>query len=85
MKQHTRTGGSSLQAALEHLMQGRTTVNVTHRLAPVRRVGRIAEIEHGRLVAMSLHQQLLTENALYTRLAALQCGLNTQTASALYP
>ena len=75
----------TVQAALEHLMQGRTTLIIAHRLATVRRVDRIAVIEHGRLVAIGTHQQILTENALYARLAALQFGSSVQTASSMHP
>ena len=64
-----------VQVALEHLMQGRTTLVIAHRLATVRNADRIAVIEGGRLVGTGTHDELLASNALYARLAALQFGL----------
>jgi len=64
-----------VQAALERLMQNRTTLIIAHRLATVRRVDSIAVIDRGRLVGLGSHEELLAGNSLYTRLAALQFGL----------
>jgi len=64
-----------VQAALERLMQNRTTLIIAHRLATVRRVDRIAVIDRGRLVGVGAHETLLASNPLYSRLAALQFGL----------
>jgi len=64
-----------VQAALERLMRGRTTLIIAHRLATVRSVDRIAVIDRGRLVSVGQHQELLDGNELYARLAALQFGL----------
>jgi ATP-binding cassette subfamily B protein len=61
-----------VQRALERLMVGRTTMVIAHRLATVVSADRIAVIEDGRLVATGRHDQLLSSNALYARLAALQ-------------
>jgi ATP-binding cassette subfamily B protein len=62
----------AVQMALERLMAGRTTLIIAHRLATVRHADRIAVMEHGRLVAVGTHTALLRDNALYSRLAALQ-------------
>lgn len=64
-----------VQAALERLMQNRTTLIIAHRLATVRRVDRIAVIDRGRLVGLGAHEMLLAGNPLYSRLAELQFGL----------
>jgi ATP-binding cassette subfamily B protein len=61
-----------VQAALERLMRGRTTVIIAHRLATVKSVDRIAVMDGGRLVAAGTHEALLASSALYARLAALQ-------------
>jgi len=61
-----------VQAALERLMQGRTTLIISHRLATVRVADWIAVIDRGRLVSMGRHSDLLVTNPLYARLAALQ-------------
>jgi len=64
-----------VQAALERLMQNRTTLIIAHRLATVRQADRIAVIEAGRLVEIGSHDELLARDALYSRLAALQFGV----------
>jgi ATP-binding cassette subfamily B protein len=63
-----------VQAALEGLMQERTTLVIAHRLATVKKVNRILVMNHGRVEAVGPHEQLIGENALYARLAALQFG-----------
>ncbi|MGG5821607.1 ABC transporter transmembrane domain-containing protein [Falsiroseomonas sp. HW251] len=61
-----------VQAALERLSRGRTTLVVAHRLATVRRADRILVIDDGRIVAEGPHDRLVREGGLYARLAALQ-------------
>ncbi len=61
-----------VQAALERLMVGRTTMVIAHRLATVVNADRIAVIDDGRLVATGRHEQLIASNPLYARVAALQ-------------
>ncbi|MGE3335830.1 MAG: ABC transporter transmembrane domain-containing protein, partial [Rhodospirillaceae bacterium] len=61
-----------VQTALEHLMVGRTTMVIAHRLATVVNADRIAVIDDGRLVATGRHEQLIASNPLYARVAALQ-------------
>ncbi|MFV2946551.1 MULTISPECIES: ABC transporter transmembrane domain-containing protein [Pseudomonas] len=61
-----------IQQALPTLMAGRTTLVIAHRLATVQHADRIAVIDGGRMVAIGTHRQLIAENPLYARLAALQ-------------
>ena len=61
-----------IQQALPALMAGRTTLVIAHRLATVQHADRIAVIDQGRLAAVGTHRQLIAENPLYARLAALQ-------------
>jgi ATP-binding cassette subfamily B protein len=61
-----------VQDALEQLMRHRTTLVIAHRLATAINSDRIVVIDRGRIVGIGRHEQLLRDNALYARLAALQ-------------
>ncbi|GFE79329.1 ABC transporter ATP-binding protein [Steroidobacter agaridevorans] len=61
-----------VQEALERLMEHRTTLVIAHRLATILKADRIVVLDHGRIVDIGTHAQLLESNELYARLAALQ-------------
>jgi len=61
-----------VQTALSHLMQGRTTLVIAHRLATVLNATRIAVIVDGGIEATGTHVELLQSNEIYKRFADLQ-------------
>ncbi|GAC1556298.1 MAG: ABC transporter ATP-binding protein/permease [Beijerinckiaceae bacterium] len=71
-----------VQAALERLMRGRTTLVIAHRLATVLRADRILVMEGGRIVEQGTHGSLVAAGGLYARLARLQFGTDLRDAEA---
>jgi ATP-binding cassette subfamily B protein len=61
-----------VKAALEHLMQDRTTLVIAHRLATVLSCDRILVMEAGQIVEQGTHERLVATGGLYARLARLQ-------------
>ncbi|MDR7034293.1 ABC transporter transmembrane domain-containing protein [Mesorhizobium sp. BE184] len=61
-----------VQAALEHLMRGRTTLVIAHRLATVLKADRILVMDGGRIVEEGTHKSLVAKGGIYARLAKLQ-------------
>ncbi|MEP2641002.1 ABC transporter transmembrane domain-containing protein [Roseobacter sp.] len=62
----------AVQAAVDTLSQGRTTLIVAHRLATVKKADRIVVLDQGCVVASGPHDKLVAEDGLYARLARLQ-------------
>jgi subfamily B ATP-binding cassette protein MsbA len=61
-----------VQAALERLMAGRTSIVIAHRLSTVERADRIVVVETGRIVEQGARDELLARGGLFARLHGLQ-------------
>ena len=61
-----------VQEGLEHLMRGRTTLVIAHRLATVLKADRILVMQDGRIVEEGTHQGLVARGGVYAELARLQ-------------
>jgi subfamily B ATP-binding cassette protein MsbA len=62
----------AVQAALEELMRGRTTIVVAHRLSTIERADRIVVLAEGRVVESGNHAELLRKSGMYAGLHRLQ-------------
>jgi ATP-binding cassette subfamily B protein len=53
---------------LERFLRGKTSILITHRIAPLRRADRIVVLEEGRVAEMGDHKTLLSKGGIYTEL-----------------
>ena len=61
-----------VQAALDVLMQGRTTLIIAHRLSTIEKADRIVVLQQGRIAETGSHAELLAHNGLYAHLYKIQ-------------
>jgi subfamily B ATP-binding cassette protein MsbA len=61
-----------VQAALDALMRGRTTIVIAHRLSTIERADRIVVLERGRIAESGRHAELLARGGVYAKLYHLQ-------------
>ena len=64
-----------VQIALEHLMEGRTTLVIAHRLATIRDADKILVLDGGRVIDQGTHDELVAKGGRYAELARLQFRL----------
>ncbi len=61
---------AAVQAALERLAEGRTTITIAHRLSTVRDADQIVVLDHGRIVERGNHDELMERHGAYAALVA---------------
>ncbi len=61
-----------VQAALDKLMENRTTLVIAHRLSTIEHANRIAVLDKGRIVEIGPHAELIAHGGIYSRLYRLQ-------------
>ena len=72
-----------VQAALEELMVGRTSILIAHRLSTIEKVHRIAVVQEGRIIETGRHTDLLASEGVYARLYRMQYGRADKVAGSL--
>ncbi len=71
-----------VQAALETLMRGRTTLVIAHRLSTIERADRIVALDSSRIVESGTHRELLERDGVYTKLYRIQFAKDFADSSA---
>jgi subfamily B ATP-binding cassette protein MsbA len=70
-----------VQAGLEALMRGRTTIVIAHRLSTIENADRIVVLDQGAIVEIGNHRDLLERQGVYARLHRIQFALGEAAAS----
>jgi ATP-binding cassette subfamily B protein len=71
---------SLIQAAIERLVEGRTTFAIAHRLSTLRKADRLVILEKGEVAESGTHNELIANEGLYRRLVDIQSELSSMKA-----
>lgn len=62
----------AIQASLDALVKGRTTISIAHRLSTLRGADHLIVLENGELVESGTHKELIDKRGVYFKLLQLQ-------------
>jgi ATP-binding cassette subfamily B protein len=77
------TNETLIQAALDPLLMGRTSLVIAHRLSTIRKANRIVVLERGHIAELGTHDELILLGGLYAKLHREQFGYQEQPYAAL--
>ena len=66
---------AQIQAALERLMEGRTSFVIAHRIQTIMRADKILVLENGSIVQQGTHRELIEQDGLYKQIYELQARI----------
>jgi len=69
-----------VQAAIESLMKGRTTIVIAHRLSTIENADRIVVLDNGTIAEIGSHAELLSRDGIYARLYNIQFASGSSVA-----
>jgi len=72
----------AIQRAIRRILEGRTTLLITHRLSQIRWADKVLLIRKGELVAQGSHDELLAQSRLYRRIFAHYDEVETSESTA---
>lgn len=72
---------SLLEESTQRLMQGRTVINIAHRLNTVFNADQVIMLDEGRIIEMGTHHELLAKNGAYAKMVKAHGELKTESPS----